>query len=419
MVLLIENCVQEPYRWMDQKVELRAGAAAARGELLEAKIYAELETLRTEKDSQIFVGRVMSETNEELTDHKLAISAHSVVLESCSGDQSSVKIFLNECPDYLLYTGQIVGVLGRSSAAGLHAQLVLPGAAIPEIVYPQDKNIVSPAPVHLTVASGPYSPENMLIFDSISDLEVRVRDNPPDKLVLMGPFLDLNHPIIASGIVQDSFGRPATFEDIYREEIIPKLARLARACENARTELIIVPSTSEARIDVPLPQPPINTLRVPIWQQLTKELPSHVKCVSNPASLQIGGLNVMITSADALSSINTNLLYKQGENQQSRVDACLEQFLKARTLFPVMPSALRVEPSLRHTLDISDDGDSFPHIIILPSLSGKRFVKKIAGRVFVNPGFMSDATGSSSSIAELVLNPGVLPDSVSGEALKL
>jgi hypothetical protein len=40
-------------------------------------------------------------------------------------------------------------------------------------------------------------------------------------------------------------------------------------------------------------------------------------------------------------------------------------------------------------------------------LAGKRFIKKISDRVFVNPGFMSDAAGSTSSIAEIVIGvPG-------------
>ena len=409
--MVVINTVEESYRWMDQTVANRAEAATIRGELLESKVYAQLEE---SADLQIFVGRVMSDTAEDLKDHKLPINPHSVVLQGTSG--RSVKLFLNECNEYLLYPGQVVGVLGRMSTAGLHAEKIVAGATIPEVGFSEPSQTAA-GPVHVTIASGPFSPENMLIFDAISDLEVRVRDHSPDKLILMGPFLDINHPIIACGIVQDSFGRPANFEDIYKEEIIPKLARLARACDNARTELVIVPSTSEARIDFPLPQPPMDKLAAPIWKLLKKELPNSVKFVSNPATVRIGDYNVLITSADALTSINTNVLFKQTDGLSNRVDACLEQILKARTLFPVMPSNLRIEPTLRHNMDM--DELELPHVIIFPSLSGKRFFKKIANRVFVNPGFMSDATGSSSSIAELVLSHPASPDAITGDVVKL
>jgi DNA polymerase alpha subunit B len=253
---------------------------------------------------------------------------------------------------------------------------------------------------------------------------VRVRDKAPDKLILMGPFLDAAHPMIAAGTVMDSFDRPVTYEDVYKEEIIPKLARLARACENARTELIIVPSASEARIDFPLPQPPLSALKPAIWEFLVKELPATVKFVSNPATVRVGDLDMYVTSADALSTLNSNVLFKQAENGIGRVDACMEQFLKSRSMFPVTPSALRIEPSMRSLLDLDDR--CVPHIFVSPSLAGKRFFKKVADRIFVNPGFMSDATGASSSVAELVISAPAdaqgatdLYSRVSGDAIKL
>jgi hypothetical protein len=207
-------------------------------------------------------------------------------------------------------------------------------------------------------------------------------------------------------------------------EIIPKLSRLARGCENARTRLIIVPALNEARFDYPLPQPPLNSVadRIPLWDSLVKELPTSVMYASNPCTLEIDNLKILVTSTDALSAINSNILFKQDSSESSslaRVDQCLHQLLQARSLFPVMPSSLRIEPSLRHCLDI--DESQFPHLIIIPSLSGKKFIKKIKNRVFINPGFRSDSTGSNSSIAELVIQPGFadIETRVNGELIKL
>jgi DNA polymerase alpha subunit B len=263
----------------------------------------------------------------------------------------------------------------------------------------------------------------MLIFDSIAELEVRIRDSPPDHLLVMGPFLDVNHPLVASGTLADSFGRPITFEDVYREEVVPKLARLARACDNAKTQLYILPSTNEARNFFPIPQPPIDKVESEVWRSLVKELP-QVKFVSNPATIQIGDLKIFATSADALSAINSNVLFKADATSAGRVETCLDQILRSRSLFPVMPNNLRIDPSTRHLADLHDESKWFPHIIVSPSLAGKRFIKKVSGRVFVNPGFMSDSAGTTSSLAEIVIAvPGGEPNDVcgrvSGDLVKL
>ena len=428
MTVITTNSVDSPYRWMDQKIQIRAEAAAYRGELLEHQIYTELEKLLAASDSgdlQIFVGRVLSESSEDVKDPKLPINAHSIILEASTGRNQGkrVRLFVNDCPDYILYAGQIVGAIGRLMAAGseLHADQLVCGAPIPDR---SKKSSALTSPVHVSIASGPYSPDNQLIFDSIAELEARIRSgNAPDALILMGPFLDASHPLIASGTVMDSFNRPASFEDVYKEEIIPKLARLARTCENSRTDLYIVPSTNEVRVSLPLPQPPLNTMRGDIWKFLVKELPPSVKFLSNPSFVQFGDVEMYITSADALSALNSNVLFKQGTGEQAlnRVDACLDQFLRARSLFPVNPCGLRIEPSERYRIDLPEQ--SVPDIIVCPSLAGKRFVKKVSGRVFVNPGFMSDASGTSSSLAELVISPAndtmSLTERVTGDVTKL
>ena len=104
------------------------------------------------------------------------------------------------------------------------------------------------------------------------------------------------------------------------------------------------------------------------------------------------------------------------------MDACLDQFLRARSLFPVSPCGLRIEPTQRYKLDLHET--ELPHVIISPSLAGKRFIKKVSGRVFVNPGFMSDAAGTNSSFAELVIGPegpdrNDLNARITGELIKL
>lgn len=320
----------------------------------------------------------------------------------------------------LVFPGQTIAAIGKMHGLHdtFHAEEILCGGP-PLAPVTTNTSKCSPSPLHLTVACGPFSPNDTLVFDALSDLEARVRERPPDVLILMGPLLDCGHPSVACGSVTDSFGRPVTFDQIYKEEIVPKLARLARACDNCRVQLIIVPSLQEVRFNYPLPQPPmtINAL----WEYVRAELPSSVRFVSNPATVELSDIRLLVSSTDALSSLNSTLEFKQGNSLLGRVDSCLEQMLRSRSLFPAAPSSIRIDSQNRAALDMEE----LPHVIVFPSISGKRFVKQISGRIFVNPGFMCDMSGSSS-LADIVVNPpqsvdcaGDLFSRISAEVVKL
>ena len=238
---------------------------------------------------------------------------------------------------------------------------------------------VQTTPLVVISACGPFSPDNMLLFDSISELELKVRSDSPDVVILTGPFLDVNHPLVAAGTVCDAFGRPVSFDEIYKEEIFPKLARLARACEVAKSQLFIVPALSEARFDFPLPQPPLNT------SALFSGIAPSIQFVSNPATIEIGDYKLLVSSTDALAALNANVLFKQGDGP-GRVDACLAHLLDAKTLFPVSPSGVRINPELSHLLT-----NAPTDIIVFPS-AGRRFAKLVESTLFVNSGTDAFAT---------------------------
>ena len=394
--MTVINSINTAYRWMDQKVALRAAAAVDRGEALESEIYR--QCLEKSNGREIFVGRVISETGEDLKDAKLPINTHSLLLEGCSGRSSgrTVRLFVSECIEYFVYAGQILGAIGRfGSSSEFHAETLVRS---PD---GQATHIHTGASLLLLVASGPYSPDSMLLFDSISELEVKVRQNPLDVLILMGPFLDITNPIIASGTVCDAFKRPVSFEDIYREEIFPKISRLARACETVKTRLVLVPSVNEARFDFPLPQPSFAVTSAPVWTTFVKELPSCVEFVSNPATITMGETCVLISSTDALSALNSNVLFKQStvENSLGRVDECFAEFLRSKTLFPVSPCNLRIDPANASLLQITQS----PSLVVFPA-AGRRFVKSVHGCTFVNPGQMSDPSGTVSTVASIVID---------------
>lgn len=51
-------------------------------------------------------------------------------------------------------------------------------------------------PVQLVVACGPFTTSSNLLYEPLTDFLTTVRDNPPHILILLGPFLDANHPLV-------------------------------------------------------------------------------------------------------------------------------------------------------------------------------------------------------------------------------
>lgn len=106
-------------------------------------------------------------------------------------------------------------------------------------------------PLCLVAASGPYTLDDDLSFSPMHALLETVSENLPDVLILMGPFLDERHPLIASSSIE------ATFEDIFADRVAQTLIQFAEA--HAKTRIVLVPSTYDVFHPFPVfPQAPFK-----------------------------------------------------------------------------------------------------------------------------------------------------------------
>jgi DNA polymerase alpha subunit B len=62
----------------------------------------------------------------------------------------------------------------------------------------------------MAMAVGPFTTSEDLDFEPLAELLSTCRSSRPDVLLLVGPFIDVEHPEIASGAVD------ATFEDLFQ-----------------------------------------------------------------------------------------------------------------------------------------------------------------------------------------------------------
>lgn len=411
----VNNCVHGLYRSMDFSVGKKAEALAQRTEYLGALM---METLLHGSDTEIVagrlgglgggsavaqavVGRVCSETEEEGT-----MNLQSILLE---GDISHslgrrAKFYVTDCKeDFALCPGAVVGAIGRTLRGGdeFFASSVESGLSIPNepssvVGAVEARGKYAESAVQVTVAFGPFSTRESLNFNLFTDLSVFVKDYKPHVVVLGGPFLDISHPKVSSGSIFNQKGEPVSFEDIYKNEIIPRLEALAKVCQTTETQLIIMPSlTDTCGADTPLPQPAFE------WRIGELGAP-HVHFASNPCSLSINGdINLMLTTSDILKQITSELVLSNSLTSKgaNRIDLAIDLLLKQRTLFPSAPCALPIEPSLLGSLSFRE----IPEILCFPSVL-TQFAKNVEGRFVINAGSTCKGSGGGS-VANIFIFP--------------
>lgn len=72
--------------------------------------------------------------------------------------------------------------------------------------------------------------------------------SPVDVLVLVGPFVDSEHPAVAGGTLD------RTHEDVWRGEVAARVAAWRRS--NPATSVVLMPSLRDATALPVFPQPP-------------------------------------------------------------------------------------------------------------------------------------------------------------------
>lgn len=193
----------------------------------------------------IAVGRIASDS----LDGKL--NPASVVLESSRrmGAGSRVPLKLDNVPSYSFFPGQIVAVRGVNASGYYFAvSELLEIPSLPITLSSATKLAASAeqlaaGPLNIVVAAGPYTADNNLLFEPLEEICRRVAETCPDVLILLGPFIDAEHPMVQAGEfeIEGVDGKnDGTIEDLFRERVSRQIARVERSI------VLLVPSTRDA-----------------------------------------------------------------------------------------------------------------------------------------------------------------------------
>lgn len=271
----------------------------------------------------VAVGRIASDSMEG------RLNAASVVLETSrrTGMGLRVPLDLAKVPSWSLFPGQIVALKG-SNASGksfvvdevLEMPLLPSAASTVEALEAhrqklrgsgdQDMDMddgspsSDPPPLSVLFAAGPYTADDNLDFEPLHTLCTQAADSCADAVVLAGPLMDMDHPLLASGdfdLPDEATSAPgfdpdtATLSTAFRYMFAPALQRLAAA--NPNVTIILVPSVRDV-LDKHVSWPQDS---IPRHKELG--LPKAARIVSNPMALQMNEAVVALSSQDVLYEI--------------------------------------------------------------------------------------------------------------------
>lgn len=367
----------------------------------------------------IAVGRIAS-------DAEGSINNASIVLETSRRMGAGLRVPLKlDGLRYDFFPGKIVALRGINASGEsfkVSEIITLPLLSLPASRHPElevhnsrlagSADTAETAPMHVMIASGPYTPDTDLSYAALHALLARAAESKADVVVLNGPFIDIEHPLIATG----DFSLPATYPispdratlvDAFKAFISQPLAQLTES--SPTTTIILVPSVRDAvspHVSWPQDRFPKRELG----------LPKNATCVTNPITLSINELVVGISSQDILGEMQRQLVTAGSKGVADDLLARLTaSVIEQRHFFPVFPpldperltqpstypvNPDRVDdPTERRSapmgacldtayLKLADWIQVRPDLLILPS-SLTPFAKIVDSVVAVNPGSLS------------------------------
>ena len=204
-------------------------------------------------------------------------------------------------------------------------------------------------PYDIVVAAGPFCPSDSLDFSAFSQLIRSLARSPPDVLVLVGPFLDLD----GNKVLPRS---RKSFEERFRASLAKWLVMLNRP----QCHVVVVPALSDATTTTyALPQPPLP-------RSLFAQHLARLTLAPNPCVLALdGGVTLGVTSTDIVKHTATRFVQQQAA-QTDRLRNICAALVAERSFYPLDPCDDDVALHTAQRARLAFPGYT-PDVLVLPS----------------------------------------------------
>ncbi|CAE6464407.1 unnamed protein product [Rhizoctonia solani] len=392
------------YRYMHEKIHDRAASLDDRvDEMAElVRKHYELQELgdpsAVTQDEVVIVGRIVGDGDTKLGESSIFLESSRMM---GMGARVSLEFDANikiRCASSRgtgstgigLFPGMIVALKGRNGSGDsfvVSEFLRIPPLS-PSLKTDADSSL------RAVIACGPYTFDSDLDYKPFTMLVDAVLTERPQLLVLIGPFVDSNHPLIKAGHIDD------TPVDIFRHKISGPLVQL----ENEIPELLVVfvPSPRDLITShVVFPQTALE--RIP---QLG--LPKRSQLVPNPSTFSANGFRIGVTSIDVLFHIRKDEFFKHapevsdesGGQPADAMTMLCRQILEQQSFYPLFPVPKEVQEdvnlSVTHSNLLRMDGFA-PDLLVLPSRL-KEFHKIVDSTTVVNPALTAKFNSAGTAV---------------------
>ncbi|XP_058806528.1 DNA polymerase alpha subunit B [Phymastichus coffea] len=304
-----------------------------------------------------------------------------------------VELDVSDLPGCSIFPGQIIAVEGTNLTENLlKVKDVFTGSFIPAAQPPYFTDDLK-----VMVAAGPFTQSNDLNYQPLYELMARVAEDEPHVLILIGPFVDYNHPHIQSGEANCSH------QEIFNKIILNIKNNLVSKC----TQVVLVASGRDAHHHAIYPTPEYF---------IPKSLQgADIHVLPDPCTLDIDGLRLGITSVDVLMHLGREEVTIKSicKDKLSRLG---NYILNQACYYPLYPSAkeINIDCELWEKYAFLKEK---PHMLLLPS-DMRYFCKHVNESVILNPERLSKRV-----FARINFKPSVsstwTPDNISCEIIKM
>ena len=337
----------------------------------------------------VTVGRIASDTSES------KLNASSMVLEMSRRTGAGLRVHLKFEPTVSseFFPGQIVALRGTNASGDyflvtevLEIPLLPHAASLPSTLSSINErlgiddveNVSSSHALNIMVSAGPYTADDNLDFEPLHALCEKAGETCADMLILVGPLLDIEHPLVVAGDIDlpdDANIEPdkATLADVFRVLIGEPLRRLAQSLPSIT--ILTVPSARDAaNKHVAWPQEGFSKKELGLTIKQIKSIP-------NPVLVTLNEVLVGISAQDILFDLRKEEVTIGKPKQSSLLDRLPRHVIQQAHFFPLYPPINRsmlpkpgVEdgvavgtPLDTSYLKLAEWPNTRPDILILPS----------------------------------------------------
>jgi DNA polymerase alpha subunit B len=235
----------------------------------------------------------------------------------------------------------------------------------------------------------------------------QMQANPPNVIVLTGPFVDISHIQIQNGQIQlDQF-------EIFAQYVTPLLAQLKQ-----NSEIVLIPSQQDSILThIAFPQPPIGSSMTYPKISMLKKLglvdqngTEMVELYPNPVQFKINEMVIAVSKADVIAD-----MFRTQLTRTKKFEHTFKNILKSRHFYPIFPPNRNI--CLDSTRALKSDMGScvlqaMPDVLCLPSVMNS-FGGVVENVVCVNP--QKATMGNELGVYARLIVAGLKVDQISDD----